>query len=493
VKRTTNEFIIKYLKHSKDVSYLLKASCKQWNPVAINQLKRKLKKEEDVFEDKRTKCLSFDVNFQNGSVASFLFIPEDLKTFDLQTELVSSFSDEIKNSSNISFNIQGLNIERQKYLIRDLSSLIKLIEWEPPKFGKCKIKPPKVNIKHYGFYTEVTDTDKHIAEGIILAESTNLVRTLCVMPTNYMTSKDLLEAGIKVAKNLRCQYDLIKSKKLKEMKAGAFLSVMQADLKSQGGILHIKYRTRSKTKTIKNIAMIGKGIVFDTGGYSIKDADSMEGMHRDMTGAAIALSSFRALVKTKPKYNVDCYLAVAENLISTTAYKPEDVITAMDGTSIEIKNTDAEGRMVLVDTLLYAQKQELKPHLIIDFATLTGVAPYCMDTKYACVFSNNYKLALKAVEIGQDCGERVWNFPVGEEYAEDLESEIADIRQCQKSENADHIYSATFLQHFIQKGPDWVHVDLSAEENSGGLGLVDTDITGHGVRWAFDFIKKYSE
>jgi leucyl aminopeptidase len=494
MKRTTNELNVKYLSHIKDVSFLLECSCKQWNSVAINQLKKKLELEEDVFEDERTKCISFDVNFQNGSVASFLFIPEDITTFDLQTELVDSFGYLIKESSNISFNILGLHADRQKSLIRDMTSLIKLYEWEKPVFGKRKgnkTKYPKN--KSFGFYSDVEETEKLIAEGDALADANNLARTLCVMPGNMMKSKDLIEAGIKVAKSLRCKYEVLKKKKLIEMKAGAFLSVMQADPNSDGGILHIKYRTRSKAKSVKNIALVGKGIVFDTGGYSIKDEESMQDMHKDMTGAAIALATFKALVKSKPKHNVDCYLAVAENLISPTAYRPEDIIIAMNGSSIEVKNTDAEGRMCLVDTMTYAQRQELKPNLLIDFGTLTGAAPYCTDHKYACVFSNNYKLALKAVEIGRECGERVWNFPVGEDYTEGLDSEIADIRQCQKSENADHIYSATFLQHFVEKKLDWVHLDLSADTVEGGLGLVDTDTTGHGIRWAYDFIKKYTE
>jgi len=494
MKRTTNEFNVKYLSHLKDVNFLLEGSCKQWNSVATNQLKRKLKLEEDYFEDERTKCISFDVNFQNGSVASFLFVPEDIKTFDLQEELVSSFGDTIKESNNISFNILGLDKKLQKSLVRDMTSLIKLYEWEKPTFGKRKNKKEKYpKKKNYGFYSELEDSETYITEGIELAEANNLARTLCVMPGNFMKSKDLLKAGIKVAKNLRCKYEVLKKSNLMHLRAGAFLSVMQADPDSEGGILHIKYRTRSKAKSVKNIAIVGKGIVFDTGGYSIKDDESMQNMHKDMTGAAIALGAFKALVKTKPKCNIDCYLAVAENLISPTAYRPEDVVTAMDGTSIEIKNTDAEGRMCLIDTMIYAQRQELKIDLMLDFGTLTGAAPYSMDTKYACVFSNNYELALKAVEVGQECGERVWNFPVGEDYAEQLESEIADIRQCQKSENADHIYSATFLKHFVGDKLDWVHVDLSAEENEGGLGLVETDTTGHGVRWAYDFIKKYTE
>ena len=235
--------------------------------------------------------------------------------------------------------------------------------------------------------------------------------------------------------------------------------------------------------------MVGKGVVFDTGGYNVKTGGYMVGMHRDMTGAAVVLGLFEAIVKSKLKIEVNAYIAVAENLISEESYKPNDIITAMDGTSIEVSNTDAEGRMCLIDTLIYSKRHNNQ--LTIDFATLTGAAAYSIDQKYACIFSNDYKLALKGVEVGRKCGERVWNFPSGEDFLDGIDSDIADFAQCTNSENAEHIYAASLLQNFTQYS--WVHVDLACEYNPSGLGLVDTTVTGFGVRWGFEFVKKWMD
>ncbi len=159
----------------------------------------------------------------------------------------------------------------------------------------------------------------------------------------------------------------------------------------------------------------------------------------------------------------------------------------MDGTAIEVVDTDAEGRMILADTLAYASRQ--KPDLMIDFATLTGAAIRSLDTRRSAVFSNRSDLADLAVRAGDLCGERTWSFPIGQDYREELNSKIADIVQCAPGNNADQIYAATFLSEFVAKDIPWVHLDLVAAENKGGLGLVSTDTSGFGVLWAEQLIR----
>jgi leucyl aminopeptidase len=176
-------------------------------------------------------------------------------------------------------------------------------------------------------------------------------------------------------------------------------------------------------------------------------------------------------------------------MVSATGFKPNDLVYALNGLSIEVVDTDAEGRMVLADTLALASKA--KPRLLLDFATLTGACVRALDTRRAGVFSGDRKLSARAVEVGEDCGERAWSFPIGEEAFEVLKSEHADIRQCAAHNNSDHIYAATFLSKFVEKGVDWVHMDLSCEENKGGLGLVPSTVTGFGVRWAVNFAEDY--
>ena len=269
------------------------------------------------------------------------------------------------------------------------------------------------------------------------------------------------------------------------MNAGAFLSVIQGTKGSDGGILHLKYKPKNSEY---KIGLIGKGMTFDTGGYNIKGSD-MADMHRDMTGAAVALGLFDSIVKSQLNVEVNLYLAIAEHLISDKAYKPNDVVTTMDGTSIEIKDTDAEGRMCLIDTLLYAKRHS--NDLIIDFATLTGAALDAIDQKYSCLFSNDENIAQTGVDIGFNCGERVWYFPCGEDFSDTLQSDVADFSQCTDSEYAEHIYAASLLSHFIEKDTYWLHIDLSSESHEGGGGLINTNVTGFGVRWGFKFIKDF--
>lgn len=490
-KTATNEFLVRYMADWDDHQSVVESSCKSWNRVAINQLKRKIDTYENVLEDRGKRTRSFEVGFQNGSKAYFLYVPKDISIFDLHTQIRETFVDGIKEHENISFNVLGLEESLQKALVGALSSSVHLCQWKYPKYGK-KAKRNRKTKKNFGFYSSLDGKilEEIMSAGEAIAEGTNLARTLASTPTNHMQSKDLVEAARTVSKRLKTPMKFIGENKLKEMGAGSFLSVIQGTKGSDGGIVHLRYRTRKKDPL--NIAIVGKGVVFDTGGYDVKTDGYMDGMHRDMTGAAVSLSLFQALVRSKPKCNIDLYLAVAENLISETASKPNDVVIAMDGTSIEIKNTDAEGRMVLADTILYAKQNEKTPDLILDYATLTGAAVDAIDNRYSCIFSNDDIIAQEAVYIGAECGERVWNFPTNEDFMDTLyESEVADISQCTTSNNAEHIYAACFLKHFIGDTP-WVHVDLSAEVcDDGGLGLVNTEVTGFGVRWGFEFISKY--
>lgn len=488
-KTTTTEFLIRYLEDFDDHKKLVNSSCKKWNVVAQNQLKRKINYVDSVYETKRTECVSFDIHFQNGSKAHFLFIPKNITTYDLHEEIREAFKEDIKEAKNISFNLLNLNESHQKVLLSTLSSCVELYKWESPKYGKKAKKVKKLEKKNVGFYCDLDSeiVQNQITYGENIAKGTNLVRTLCITPTNYMTSKHLVDEARKIAKRNKLKFTHENEDKLKQMGAGSFLSVIQGTKGSDGGIVHIQYRPKN---AVGKIGLIGKGVVFDTGGYDVKTDESMIGMHRDMTGAAVSLGLFEAIVKSKLNVEVNLYLAIAENLISEVAYKPNDVVTAMDGTAIEVKNTDAEGRMCLVDTLLYSRRHE--NDLLIDFATLTGAAIYSIDQKYSCLFSNCYGTALKGVMIGQKCGERVWNFPSGEDYMDTLNSDVADISQCTSSNNAEHIYAASFLQYFV-KGTPWIHLDLASEHNVDGLGLVDTEVTGFGVRWGFEFIKYWIE
>jgi leucyl aminopeptidase len=185
---------------------------------------------------------------------------------------------------------------------------------------------------------------------------------------------------------------------------------------------------------------------------------------------------------------VDCWLALATNHVGSRAYKPNDVVTASNGTSIEVIHTDAEGRMVLADTLLQACRE--KPHLLIDYATLTGACIQSLSSRYSGVFSNRDTLHAPLIAAGRDSGERVWPFPLDADYDESLKSGVADTKQCTLGGEADHILAARFLGRFVDDGIDWVHVDLAASHREGGLGHVPTDTTGFGVRFTLNLLRR---
>jgi leucyl aminopeptidase len=271
---------------------------------------------------------------------------------------------------------------------------------------------------------------------------------------------------------------------LRGRRAGAFLAVSQGSANRDAGILHLRHLPGAKGAK-PQLALVGKGICFDTGGVNVKSARYMHGMHEDMAGSAVALATFLALSLLDVDFPVDCWLALAENHIGPNAYKPNDVVTASNGTTIEVIHTDAEGRMVLADTLALASRT--RPRLILDFATLTGACVHALSTRYSGALTNRDALLPAILAAGRDSGERVWPFPMDADFDEDLESRAADIKQCSLENEADQILAARFLSRFVGEEIDWVHVDLSAANRKGGLGAIATDVTGFGVRFALQF------
>ena len=312
----------------------------------------------------------------------------------------------------------------------------------------------------------------------------HLARWLSALPPNELTPGSYRKLVERIAKKEGWTMKFLDHKALVRKKAGAFLAVAQGSPVADAGIVQLRYQP--KKRSTKKLALVGKGICFDTGGVNVKPAKYMNGMHEDMQGSAVALGSLLALSRLKAPFAIDCWLALAENHIGSKAYKPNDVITASNGTTIEVKHTDAEGRMVLADTLALACKE--KPRALIDYATLTGACIYSLTSRYSGVFSNRDKLNETLITAGRDSGERVWPFPLDPDFDEALKSEIADIIQCSLEGDADHILAARFLKRFVDDDIDWVHVDLSASNRKGGLGHIPTDTTGFGVRYTLNLM-----
>ncbi|RTL48085.1 MAG: leucyl aminopeptidase family protein [Rhodocyclaceae bacterium] len=329
-------------------------------------------------------------------------------------------------------------------------------------------------------------TARDFAAAVALADGNTLARSLTALPPNELTPADYRKRIRTLAKDRGWHVEEFDFKKLKKMGAGAFCAVAQGSDHEDAAIVHLRYAPKGAKQTV---ALVGKGICFDTGGHNLKPARYMQGMHEDMNGSAVVLGLFQAISDLKLPVVVDAWLAIAHNHISPRAFMQNDIVTALDGTTIEVVHTDAEGRMVLADTLTLAAKK--KPDLMIDFATLTGSMHTALGNRYSGVFASEEALALLAVTAGRASGERVCVFPMDEDYEAGLDSKVADIKQCTMEGEADHILAARFLKRFTAKRP-WLHMDLSASGNEGGLGAVSSNLTGFGVAWGLHLIQDWS-
>jgi leucyl aminopeptidase len=315
------------------------------------------------------------------------------------------------------------------------------------------------------------------------AEGNFLCRELTVLPPNELTPGAYRRRIRELARRERWHHEEYDMPRLRRLGAGAFVAVAQGSAEQDAAIVHVTYR---HPRARRSVALVGKGICFDTGGHNLKPARHMQGMHEDMNGSAVALGILLAATRVRARVNLDCWMAIAQNHLGPRAYKQNDVVTALNGTTIEIVHTDAEGRMVLADTLTLAARA--KPDLIVDFATLTGSMHTALGDRYSGVFATSDGLARAAVAAGKESGERVCVFPCDDDYDEALESTVADVKQCTMEGGADHILATRLLQRFTDKRP-WIHMDLSASSCKGGLGAVGTEVTGFGVAWGVALLR----
>ncbi len=321
---------------------------------------------------------------------------------------------------------------------------------------------------------------------LALAEGNFLTRSLTSLPPNELTPAAYRKRIKALAKTYGWKVEELGFDKLQKMGAGAFCAVAQGSPAKDAAVVHVSYQgPRTKGKA-KKIALVGKGICFDTGGHNLKPAKYMQGMHEDMNGSAVVLGIMAAASKLKLPVQIDGWLALAENHISPQAYRQNEIVKALNGTTIEVVHTDAEGRMVLADTLTLAARA--KPDVIADFATLTGAMHYALGDRYSGIFCNRENIAEAALTAAKQSGERVCRFPMDADYDPQLDSKVADVLQCTLEGAADHILAARFLSRFIDDTP-WVHMDLSASTCKGGLGAVMTDLTGFGVGWGLRFVE----
>jgi len=376
--------------------------------------------------------------------------------------------------------VLGFESDEQQQLVRDMLSAALAAAYALPTF---KQKPADQRIKSI----RVIGLDQRVELDRVTAEAhgNNLARGLTALPPNILDAGEYVNLLRKLARNNNWQFKKYTIAALKKMGAGAFLAVAQGNADDSAAIVCLRYRPSGKTKS-PTLSLVGKGIIFDTGGTNLKPFMSMLDMHIDMGGSAVAVGTLQALTELEVPFAIDCWLAITENRTGPDAYKSQDVVTAANGKTIQTIHTDAEGRMALADTLVFACRD--KPDFLLDYATLTGACGTAITTRYSGVFTNHPDLHPVLKKSGRDSGERVWPFPIGKEFIEDLKSDTADLMQCSANGGGDHILAASFLNEFVDADIPWVHVDLSACQRKGGLAHIPTEITGFGVRFSMDLI-----
>ncbi|MDB2414470.1 leucyl aminopeptidase [Rickettsiales bacterium] len=318
-----------------------------------------------------------------------------------------------------------------------------------------------------------------VAEGVFLSRDVVTEPPNILYPQSYA---DIVKGELNIS---GATVKVLDRNAMHKLGMGALLGVAQGSEK-EARLVVIEYNGSDKKDP--PIAFVGKGVTFDTGGISLKPSLGMEDMKYDMGGSAAVVGVMKALAGRKAKINAVGVIGLVENMPGSNAQRPSDVVTSMSGQTVEVLNTDAEGRLVLCDALTYCQ-ETFKPKVVIDLATLTGAIVIALGDQYAGLFTNSDKLAKQLSAAGSDTNERVWRFPLGEEYDKLLDSPIADMQNISSGRGAGSITAAQFLQRFIKDGVEWCHLDIAGvawtkEEKD----ICPKGATGFGVRLLDRFV-----
>ena len=338
-----------------------------------------------------------------------------------------------------------------------------------------------------------------VEEAAILAEAITTARDLIHSPSNIKTPLWLAEEAKKIAEEKGLSIKVLAGKEIAEF--GGLVAVGGSSPNPGPRFIEISYLPKKLMKSragaavaLPHIVIVGKGITYDTGGVSLKRPyEAMAPMKTDMAGSAAALAAISAIADLQPNIRVTVLMMCAENALSGTSQRPSDVITQYGGTTVEIINTDAEGRLVLADGLAYADKN-LDPDYLVDIATLTGAATLGLGRQYAAMYTRDTKLAKQLYEVGQSSGDRVWHMPLVDDYQDSLESEIADLNHnaSHRHYSAGSVTAALYLEHFVGERR-WVHLDIAGTARSeSDSGENPKGGTGFGVRLLVDWILSLS-
>jgi leucyl aminopeptidase len=387
------------------------------------------------------------------------------------------FSNENKTLENYYFNF-FLGCFLKKYSFTKYKTIFKKNE------NAKEIINLLITSSNKNFFLKIKNNIENIINGVFLT------RDLVSEPPNYLNPERFV-SEIKKLSKLGLKVDVFDYSKMKKIGMNALLGVSQGS-KNLPYFVTITWKPNN-SKNKKPLSFIGKGVCFDTGGISLKPAKFMEDMKYDMAGAGAVVGLMKTLALRKSKSYVVGAVALVENMPGGSAQRPGDIVKSYSGKTIEVLNTDAEGRLILADAIYYIDEQ-YKPELIVDLATLTGAIVVSLGSEYAGLFSNNDKLSEKLIKAGEIENEKLWRFPLHKNYDKLMDSKIADIQNINYSGGAGSITAAQFLQRFLKNSTPWAHLDIAGMAwTKKDLETIPTGATGYGVKLLNKFVEKYYE
>lgn len=335
--------------------------------------------------------------------------------------------------------------------------------------------------------SEIKDFDKLANRAKVVAESQIRMLDLVNTPSNVKTPSYIAQFVTESAEAFGYGVTIFSEDQIWENNLMALAAVNRGSEESAQFVI-MEYTPEQSTDTTPTIGLVGKGVTYDSGGLSIKPSDSMAYMKSDMGGAASVIGAFETAVRLKLPVKLIGIIPLTDNLVDSMSIKPGDVINSYSGKTIEVLNTDAEGRLILADGLSYLVRN-YKPDHIIDLATLTGATVRTLGYHAAALFCNDDSLSAELESAGLYCGERLWRFPLWEEYADDMKSDVADLKNMSRSPVAGAIFAAKFLEVFIDEHPSWAHLDIA------GVSFGDTEFgkdkggTAYGIRLLTEYLR----
>ena len=350
------------------------------------------------------------------------------------------------------------------------------------QFLAHKSEPSKDDIDTIAFHASKAGVER----GVVLGEATNFARDLSNQPGNILFPKSYVDIAKSTFKGTSVSVDVIDMKKAEKLGMGGLVGVGKGSV-NPPYLLILTYKGASGDP----VALVGKGVTFDTGGISIKPSKGMSSMKADMGGSAAVMGTFRALDRLQPKAHVLGVIPLAENMPSSVAQKPGDVVSAMNGKTIEIINTDAEGRLILADALCYAVSKQAT--CIVDIATLTGAAMVSMGNESAAILGNDDAIIKGFLGRCDDAGEQLWQLPLFDTFLDYLKSDTADIMNAAEGKGGGTCTAAKFLEQFVNKTP-WAHIDMAPMmQSTKTSGVLVKGMSGYGVRTLTHFVESISQ